>query len=557
MFGTIRKHQTWLWAVIITLTIISFLYFFLPNTKLGNGAASTELGSINGKKVSREAFVQAEREVFLQYFFRNGNWPSDDARKSGFDERRETYQWLLLTQKQEEAGIHISSDVLAQTGREMLRPLERANVTGPDVFIKQVLEPKGFTVDDFERFVRHYLGIQELIATYGLSGRLVTPEEAKGLYVRENQELVAQAVLFSTTNFLSAVSVPADAISQFYSNRVAMYRIPDRVQVSYVRFGVTNLLAQAEQELNKTNFNEIIEANFQRVGTNTFKDAKTPEEIKAKIRSEIIRSRAMAEARKQAAEFATVLFDKQPARAENLEQLAKEKGLKPEVSLPFDREQGPSDLEVGADFTKIAFTRTSDDPFGGPIAGRDGFYVFAIKGQLPSEIPPLTQVKAKVEQDYKMSQASSMARTAGATAYTAITNGLAHGKTFEAACAEAKVTPLKVPPLSLRTPSLTGDLEDHLNLNQLKQLAFSTFPGQVSPFQPTAEGGIILYVEKKLPIDEKKMQTELPEFVNSVRQTRQNEAFNDWFRKELEKGMRDTPLARPQPPAMNAGPQKS
>jgi hypothetical protein len=41
-----------------------------------------------------------------------------------------------------------------------------------------------------------------------------------------------------------------------------------------------------------------------------------------------------------------------------------------------------------------------------------------------------------------------------------------------------------------------------------------------------------------------------------VRQSRQNEAFNEWFRKEAEKGLRDTPLNKPQtPPAMSATPK--
>ncbi len=48
------------------------------------------------------------------------------------------------------------------------------------MFIKQVLKPRGFEVDDLERFVRHYLGVQELIATVGLSGKLVTPQEFAG-----------------------------------------------------------------------------------------------------------------------------------------------------------------------------------------------------------------------------------------------------------------------------------------------------------------------------------------------------------------------------------------
>jgi hypothetical protein len=44
--------------------------------------------------------------------------------------------------------------------------------------------------------------------------------------------------------------------------------------------------------------------------------------------------------------------------------------------------------------------------------------------------------------------------------------------------------------------------------------------------------------------------------MNTVRQNRQNEAFNDWFRKEAEKGLRDTPLAQQQPaPAMSTAPK--
>ena len=72
----------------------------------------------------------------------------------------------------------------------------------------------------------------------------------------------------------------------------------------------------------------------------------------------------------------------------------------------------------------------------------------------------------------------------------------------------------------------------------------------------TAEGGVIVYVKAKLPLDEAKMNASLPAFANDVRQSRQNEAFNDWFRKEAEKGLRDTPLARQQPPpAMGPGPK--
>ena len=562
MFGTFRKHQTWLWAVIIAAIIVSFVYYFSPASKLNNSRGGpVNLGSINGERVSQEQYVDARREIYLRYFFMSdGHWPGDDAKKMGFDTERETYQWLLLIQKQEELGIHTGSDVIAQIAKNMISRFQKDGVTSPAIFVQQVLQPQGLQLEDFERFVRHYLGVQELVATIGLSGELVAPQEAAALYEREHQELATEGVFFSVSNYLASVTAAPDAISQFYSNRLANYRLPDRVQVSYVKFGVSNLLAQAEADLMKTNLTEIIDANYQRLGTNYFRDAKTPEESKAKIREELIRGRALGEARKKALEFARLLFDKDPARAEDLEKLAKEKGLTVSISTPFDREEGPKDFEMGADFTKASFKLTPEQPLAGPLMGKDGAYVIALNKKLPSEIPSLEQIRARVTADYRHSQAIFTARIEGAAFHKTLTNGLAQGKTFSAICATSKFKPMTLPPFSLSTRALP-EVEDHVSLdgrNGLKQIAFSTTPGMASSFVPTNDGGLILYVKSRLPLDETRMKAELPGFAASVRQNRQTEAFNEWFRKEMEKGLRDTPLARQQQqPGVVSGSGKS
>ena len=562
MFGTIRKHQTWLWAIIITLTIISFVIFFSPVSKLNNGrSAPVNFGSINGERISQEEYINARREQDLRYFFfmSGGRWPADDAKKAGFDVDRETYYWLLLIQKQNQLGIHISSDLVAQFARNMLSQFQRDGAASPAAFVQQVLQPHGLQLEDFERFVRHYLGVQGLVATIGLSGKLVTPQEATALYEREHEELATEALFFSASNYLATVSAKPEAISQFYSNRQANYRLPDRVQVSYVKVGVSNFLAQAEAALMKTNFTEIVEANYQRLGTNYFRDAKTPEEAKAKIREELIRGRALGEARKKALEFARPLFDIEPPHAEDLEKLAKEKGLTVSISAPFDQVEGPKDLETGADFAKAAFKLAPDQPFAGPFIGKDGAYVIALNKKIPSEIPPLDQIRERVVADYKYNQALTLARAAGVAFHKTLTNGLAQGKSFSALCNEAKLKPVELPPFSLSTRSLP-ELEDLISLdgrNGLKQIAFNTPPGQASEFHATSEGGIIVYVKSRLPLDVAKMTVELPAFVNSVRQNRQNDAFNEWFRKEVEKGLHDTPVFRPQQSGAPSGSDKS
>ena len=72
-----------------------------------------------------------------------GNWPDDEARKQGGEIERETYQWLLLIQKQQQLGIHISTDAVAQAARAMISQFQRAGITSPEMFIKQVLQPRG------------------------------------------------------------------------------------------------------------------------------------------------------------------------------------------------------------------------------------------------------------------------------------------------------------------------------------------------------------------------------------------------------------------------------
>jgi hypothetical protein len=552
MFGTIRKHQNWLWAVIITLTIISFVIFFSPYSKMNTGVRrSGNFGSINGQKVTEQQYLNAWREVDLAHFLMTGRWLHDERKDAGGDPEREVYQWLLLVQKQEQLGIHVGDDAAAQSAQQVVHAFERQGINSPSSFIQKVLQPNGVQLSDFERYVRHFVGVQELINTFGLSGKLITPQQARLLYERENQEVSCEALFFSASNYLASVQATPEAISQFYSNRVAIYAVPERVQVSYVKFAVTNFMPQAETELT-TNLNELVEMNYQRLGTNLFADAKTPEEAKAKIREQLIKNQALSEARKKAMDFANVLFDLKPARPDNLQELARTNGLVAAVTAPFDREEGPKDLEAGPDFAKTAFSLTAEDPFGGPILGRDGVYVIALAKQLPREIPLLDQIHDRVAADYKLSQAISLAMQKAQTAYQALTNGLAQGKSFTNICAETDLKPMQLPPFSLTTHSLP-QVEEFVGLDQLKRATFSTAPGKVTPLQPLSEGAMIVYVKTRLPVDQAKMQSELPNFVNNARRLRQKEAFDMWLRHEIDVGLRDTPVGQPKrPPALGS-----
>jgi hypothetical protein len=550
MLGTFRKHSTWLWGIIIVAMAISLVYWTGNRGDRGDGGGTANFGSISGRKITPEEFFNARDEALLEYFFSRGEWPDTDAKQTGFDIERETYFRLFLNSKQEEMGIHVGSDDVARFAAQVLRNFQKDGGNGVELFTKNVLAPRGLTMGDFESFLRHSIGMQQLSAAVGVSGQLVTAQDVRALYERENQDLSAQVVFFNASNYLAGIAATPAALSEFYSNQIPRYRLPERVQVGYVQFEATNFWAEAAAQMDKlTNLTAMIDAEYKKRGTNFYADV-TPEKAKESIKAEYQQQLALRAARQSAAEFADKLFGMEPVQAGNLAALAKEKGLVTAVTAPFDRSSAPEGLDVAENFTRAAYALRADEPFAGPIVGAKAVFIIAQNRQLPSEVPPFKDVAARVEKDFTMSRATQAARAVGIAFAQNATNALATGKAFTSLCADAKVKPVLLPPFSLSTRAL-AEVEDHISLQQFKQVAFSTTVGKCSPFVPTMEGGMVVYAQAKLPLDEAMVTAGLPEFAKLVRQARQSEAFQEWFSREVQQALVDTPVLRPRPSQLN------
>ncbi|MCS7091322.1 MAG: SurA N-terminal domain-containing protein [Verrucomicrobiota bacterium] len=552
MFGTIRKHQTWLWAIIIAVTVVAFVIYFNPSTQFGDHRPVPELGRVRGEKVTRDKLLAARREVMLHYLVRTGRWPDEHGRDVEVDLDREAYARLLLLQLVREWKLEISPTVTARLAQEILRGFGGENQSLPlDAWVKQVLAPRGFTLADFERFVRHEAGLQMLVNLVTLPGQMVLPTEARALYEREHQELSVQVVRFLAVNYLPQVTVTTQAVAQFYTNQMARYRIPERVQVSFVAFPISNYWAAAEAELVRTNLDEIVQANLDRLGTNYVQFGATPEAAREKIREELIRRQAQMLARRAANEFATVLFDREPVRPENLKMVAAERGLEVKTLEPFSEEQGPKELNGGTEFIRAAFRISGENPFSAPVVTSEAVYVLGFERRLPSEIPPLESMLSQVLADFRYEQAVHQARQAAEHFRSILTNQLAQGRSFVEVCTASNLHPVLLPPFSWSTRSLS-QVEQDLPLTQFKQVAFATPVGGVSPVVPTRDGALLVFVQERLPLDLERMNRELPGFTDYLRRLRQNDLFNEWFRRQAEMALRETPLARRAVPQIQA-----
>lgn len=543
MIGTIRKHSKAMWWVIIVAIIISFVWWNSQGPGGGGNGGMGNYGVMNGVTITPTLYSEAQREVKLYYFFSSGgSWPGRGRQLQGFDVERETFNRILITQKMKELGIHVDDDAVNKVAADRMRSLANGKPVSLKEFESAILAQEKLTTADFERYVRNELGIQQLFATLGMAGDLVSAEEVRALYQRDHQKISAQLVLFSGKDYAKSVVSTPEKINEFYTNQMQRYELPERVRVHYVAFPFSNYLATAKAELNNlTNLAELVENAVIQMGTNYPPGVNSPEEAKAKLIENEEKRIAGSNALKAAHEFDKALYESTPAAATNILALAKERGLTAQISMPFSQNEAPAGLDVGADFVRAAFSLTSAEPFCDPVPGSDAFYVISYHSQLPSEIPSLDSIRDRVTQDFQFIESAMLARKAAIDFEGNLSNAMAGGKSFADACDKAgvKLTPLA--PFSLSSTNRIPELAERANVDQFKRVVFSTAPGQVTPMMPSSDGAFMALVQAKLPVDETEMAANLPAFTRSVHQVRRSEVFNEWFKREAQKAFATVP----------------
>jgi len=549
MFASIRRHQKWLWMLISAAVIISFVVFFTPHVEshlLGRGGSGQAYGVINGRSIGHDEAQHAFMEARLRYFLFNGGrgWPDEDpSSKQFFNDERETQTRLFLLEKIGELGIRPDEKAVVAWIQDAFKDTTGAfRKESFDQFLERSLKPRGYTLADVFTFATHEVALQHLVNLAGIPGALVTPREAEQSYRAEHEQVTCQAVFFNVTNYLATVSLDPLAISQFFTNQSARYRIPEKTIATYVRFDAAPHLEEAEKVLtSQTNLAALVQSIYQQRGTNFYVDEASqplpPNLAQERIREELKLNQAMLAARRLAIQFVEELMEqqeKQPAMSGHLERLAPAKGYSVQTTSPFDF-SGTTDPDLPPTFARSALSLSADTPFTTqPILGTNAVFVAGFKSKIPSEIPPFDSVRERVTEDYRRSQALDVARLKGSGFHSAVTNGLAAGKTFEALAAEAQLSVTTFPPFAVSARSVP-EIESHTSFTQFKDAIENVPPGKASTFIRTSEGGFVAMVTARQPVDAETLKRELPAYMAELRHNRLYDAFNEWFRKERER----------------------
>ena len=308
--------------------------------------------TINGRPIGRDEFVSAYAETLLGHFFRSGGkeWPgNDETAKQNLE--HDAVVRVFILHKLQDLDIRVSDEAVARLALERLGPYPLSALD------REHLQPHQLTLMDFDRFMRHEVAIQQLVGVVTTSAKLINPQEAESLYRKQNEEVAAELAVFYTSNYLDKVTVTPATVATYYTNHMANYRIPERIQISYLEFSASSYLAEADKQLAEiTNLTARVDDYYYNKGTNTFKDTNgmvLPEAAaKAKIRDEVFRRQAaLLAARRKAYDFGNELFAMpQHDRADSLDKLAAAKGLPVKVTPPFDRVGGLDDTNFPSEF---------------------------------------------------------------------------------------------------------------------------------------------------------------------------------------------------------------
>ena len=550
MTNTFRRHHKTIMWIIIVGTIVSFVYFLSPTARnsgsMGVSRPAISHGSINGESITQQQFDGAMREARLLYRFYQGHWPTVKEEESQAMTNT-AYQRLFIQGELKQMNLEVTPEAEARYTRGMFGvpegtpfPQEKFND-----FVKRDLNQEGHVaLDDFDRFVQGEVGQQLLRSLFGMTGELISQKEAEFFFRRDNETMGVELVRLPLTNYEAKVTFTPQEIADYYTNHQAAYRLPEREQVNYIRFDMTNYMALASNILaGMTNLDAQIEMNYESADPASFKDEAgaplTPEAAKAKIKESFKKQVAAKAAQTNVTDLTTRLFEghskEKPVSKEDMQSLAATNGLTVVTTEPFDAQNPPPDLALAPKAVAFLFQLEIGDPTDQYqiLPGTNGFYLVGLEKKYPSEDQPLESVRAKVTEDYRAEKAMELIKVAGANIESAVKNGLARGQSFEAICAAQEVKVETLTPFAAVTTSIP-EMTDKQEFEYLVRIVYELPAGQSSPFAPTPSGGFLAYVKSRTPVEEAIVQRDIPTFLERFRKQRQDAAYQEWMMREFE-----------------------
>lgn len=470
-------------------TIISFVSFYSHSDFMEKGSSS-HVGSLYGRTISMPT---AQRGIRLGDLARNLAQADRNmmdlyralALSANQQDPRDNFLWnnMILQHEAENLGITVTDDEIFAAMSAM--PFFQTNGAYDSqkyaAFIKNYLGPMGLGDDDFSNLVASSIRLQKVKA---LLGATVAPSEGeiRNYFTQLNQKTEASVVRFKTDDFLAATQVPEEDIKKLFEERKASLKTDELRKVRFVSF----ILPTTDKPLTGT-----------------------------------ARADKLTELQKKAEDFSVAMT----AKDAKFDEVAAKFEAKVQDSPDFSVAKPPEALEASSEIAAAAFKLTQQEPLSDVLTTPRGYYVLQLANVTPPRPLTFEEAKADLTDSLKHERAQEALNLKAAEVHNKIEAAMKAGKTFAAAAQELGVKVEDFPAFSRREPKM-----DAPNAMEVMQTASEMNEGQLSAVTPSADGSLIVYVTKRLPIDEDKLKAEKAQIVEGITEFQQLALFQQWLK---------------------------
>ena len=491
MVNLMRSNQRWLWIVISVLVGISFISFYSDRTH-SDAVGTDRVGRIYGRTLTATELQKTERQLRVAAQLGLTHLTQREILQGG-DLMEAAINNLVIQHEVDRMNIYPTDDEVVDA--EMKLPVF-AGANGQFDPAKQrevmsdQLVPFGFSANQLDELVRQDLQVAKLREIVDAT-TVVTPSEVRRYYERGYAKTEVSVIRFQKSDLLATVPEPTeDEIKKYYDEQKDHYTQPERRKVQYVKFA----LDDAQKKL----------AGKDRL------DAFKP-------------------LGDQAVQFLEQLLD-QKGKGDYAATAAADK-LAVKETGEFDNGQAPGgDEDSITGFAKAASKLSKNNPDSDvPLQTTDAFYDLHLSSVVPSRPLTLDEARPKIVAAIKDERATTALAAKAEEARTKIDAALKGGRSLADAAREAGQTAQELPAFSEAEPPRSVPDAAAIASN-----AEGLDKGELSKFEPTSAGGVLVYVRNRQGIDEAGFEKEKAMLTRNLQRQKAGFFFYEWLQANRE-----------------------
>lgn len=483
--------------LIIVFIIIAVSFTFFTAMPVADRNPQMDLGKIDGQKITADQFRDAESAVYTLLTLRYGNQIPESS-EIRHQIQIETWQRMLLLASAKKMGLETTDTQIIEFIKNM-PALQQNGVYQPERYqnlLRFLQQSMNINENRFTEIVREELTVEKMQKLITAPVQLPQTEVADQ-FDRIYGPVTLCTINFPIKNYLAQVTVTPAEIDSEYKAQIdsnPALRTKERRRVSFVSFA-----------------------------------APAPAAAAPGAKADPAKDEARRKIGEKALEFALALEPEPDAtntKRPQFADVAAKNSLTIAATGLFAAGEPAAPLPPSPNLNRAAFALSTEHPTSNVIETDNAFYVLKLEEIVPSQPRPLAEVRAQLEEQIKNRKAYVLMQEAGSTALEKLKAEIAKGTAFRAAAAQLKLTVETLPAFVPGDQKLSNDPK----LALARRMAMQLKTGELSPFVPTAAGGVIGYLDSRATPDRKTygdMETRLrDEMLSQARMT----ALTEWVR---------------------------